>query len=518
MARPDPTVSESTHAAIAHLAHPEKAGPYSNLQYTPVDIFKYTYSLGLLAFSIVIIMALIFTRQTAMSSDVHPALAFVLIWGAVIWLSMVEGGQGPLVGLPPVNRDLYKESHPITYKNTILAHKGDNLDRYLIGRQFMVVLIVFITNLCGAPLPGANALGMPDLVQQIFLGSGVAMILMTANIGQLTAQVNGAHCMLDYINNYFSLFTVYVALAIEFSGFLHSVYLIQNIFSIISGKPIETHEPPRTQGQALFFWGRVLMSLALLGFAFAVTLSALFQGKTTVWPGVPNAAAVVLFFVFMSIVGMLEGMQIAFFAVTKLTKEEQGNHKFAMKTCELLFRGDGHNLPGFMIGRQICVTMCFFFIARVTTLNVVVGEGNIFGVANWVQEFFNTGLLGAFITTVCGSITWQLVASAFPIAFLSNPLVYIFLRICLLLEASGICSASWVLGHIQAKICTFQIDEVYIGTPEERAANNKGDNDEELHVEPGHPRKLVLEPGTDHIPHFNSGKSDLDLDAQSHEA
>jgi hypothetical protein len=44
-----------------------------------------------------------------------------------------------------------------------------------------------------------------------------------------------------------------------------------------------------------------------------------------------------------------------------------------------------------------------------------------------------------------------------------------------LLEATGICSGAWFLGIIHKKISGFQLDEVYIGTPEERAAMNKGD-------------------------------------------
>merc|ERR1712018_523381 len=143
------------------------------------------------------------------------------------------------------------------------------------------------------------------------------------------------------------------------------------------------------------------MSTAILCFCLAVTLEALFAGQTTMWKGVPNVVAVILFFLLMSFVGLLEGMQIAFFAVAKLKADERGRAPFAMKTCELLFRGQGHNLPGFMVGRQICVTLNFFVIARVTSLNITPGEGqNVFGVSDDVQKFFNTGLLGAVITTI----------------------------------------------------------------------------------------------------------------------
>jgi len=362
-----------------------------------------------------------------------------------------------------------------------------------MGRQFMVIFIVFAINQCGGPLADADVLGLPGWIQSIFLGAGIAMILTATNIGQLMSQVNASHCMLDYINNNFAVFTIGVAFAIEMSGLMHSSYLIQIIVAKLAGQEIESKEPPRDGTANLFFWGRVLMSLAALGYCLAVTLKALFDGQTTMWDGVPEVVSVILFFVFMSIVGCLEGMQIAFFAMAKLSKAEQSNHPMAMKTCELLFRGDGRNLPGFMVGRQICVTLCFFIIARVTSLDVDVdaGDPTIFGVSDGAQKFFNTGLLGAVITTILGSISWQLVASAFPVAFLSNPIVYILLRFCLFLEATGICAASWVLADICKKTFGFQRDEVYIGTPEERAAKMMADDDEAMSVHTG-----MLFPGT----------------------
>jgi hypothetical protein len=359
-----------------------------------------------------------------------------------------------------------------------------------MGRQFMVVLIVFIINLSGGPLKDARLWGFPSIVTDIFLVTGLAMILYTAMIGQLTSQVNSSHCMLDYINNNFALFTLWVAMGIEFSGLLHASYLVQILVAKLSGKTIESLEEPRTATKNLFFWFRCLMSLAILGFCFAVTLAALFQGKTTMWEGVPEGVSIILFFGLMSVVGLLEGMQIAFFAVAKLPKSEQGDSTYAMKTCELLFLGEGHNLPGFMIGRQLCVVSCFFIIARVTTLDVSGDDDNIFSVSDGLQAFFNTGLCGAIITTIVGSIAWQLVASAFPIAFLSNPFTYIFLRICLGLEATGIASGAWVLAAIQKQILGYQRDEVYIGTAEERAKHNMSDDADQLHLGPGHPIKL----------------------------
>jgi len=457
---------------------------------SPANIFKSIYATCLLIFSIVSVMGLIATRQSTLSNNVNPATAFIVIWVAIIWLSMVEGGQGSLVGLQPIQFDLYKDSHPITYLSTKVAFNGDNLDRYLLGRQFMVCLVVFIVNISGGPIGGAELWGYPDWVKNVFFTTGFAMILFTCQVGQLASQVNGSLNMLDYINNYGCLITFWTAMLLEFSGLLHSSYLVQYLVSAISGKKIESNEPPRTALQGLWYWFRCLYSLAILCFCFAVTLVALFDGKTTMWKGVPSWLAMIIFFILMSVVGMLEGMQIAFFAVAKFTPEERGDSKFQKMTCQLLFKGDGKNLPGFMIGRQLMVVSCMFFIARVTSVSIPEGGSNIFDVPDGVQEFFNTGLLGALITTIVASIAWQLVASAFPLAFLANPITYIFLRICLLFEASGICHGAWVLAAIQKKAWGFQRDEVYIGTAEERAKMNKGDDTAQSHVGVGHIAKL----------------------------
>merc|ERR1712085_113021 len=245
-----------------------------------------------------------------------------------------------------------------------------------------------------------------------------------------------------------------------------------------AGKPVESNEPPKEGFTLVFFWGRVLFSSAVLCFGLAVTIEALYRGKTSAWDSLPETVSLILFFVLMGCVGLLEGMQIAFFAVSKLPKSERGTSPMALRTCECLFKNGGKNLPGFMCGRQMTVTLCFFVIARVTTINIVIGEDeNIFGVSDWVQSMLNLGFMGAITTTILGSIAWQLVASSFPIAFLSNPIVFCFLQAALFLEATGICAAAWFFAVLQRKAMGYQLDEVFVGTPEERSAKGHADDE-----------------------------------------
>jgi len=456
--------------------------------HTTLDFIKMAISMALVVFSITIVTALMFGENTRIAADFHPAVALVLMWALILWLSLVEGGKCAVVGLVPVDGDLYKDSHPITNKICALAHKGDNLDRYLMGRQFMVIFISFVINLCGAPLAGAEVFNLPSWVESIFLGTGVAMVLTVVVVGQLTTQINATTCMLDYINTHFMTFTLWVALIIEKTGVMHMCYLVKYLVYWLAGKPVVTNEAPRTTVQSVFFYGRCLWSIGILSFALAATIDALFKGQTTMWAGVPEGVSVVVFFVLMVFAGLLEGMQIALFAVAKLPKSEQGSNPIAMKTCELMFHGDEKAFARFNVGRQMFVTLCFFVIARVTTLDITIGvDENIFGVSDGVQKFFNMGFLGAIIATILGSISWQLVASAFPREFLSNPLIYVFALICLALEATGICSGAWFLAIFHRKLNRLQNDDVYIGTAEERAVKGKADSTSESEEEAAEP-------------------------------
>jgi hypothetical protein len=289
-----------------------------------IDFVKYIYSLALLAFSVTTVMAAIGTEQTSAADNGIPVgVAIPLFWVLIIWLAIIEGGQGALIGLIPTPKADYAQSHPISHKCTVLAHEGDNMERFIVGRQFLVVLQIFVINLCGSAIGGASVLNFNSLTANIFLANGVAMILTTIVLGQLTSQVNASYCMLDFINNYFMLFSTYVSLAIEASGLLHAAYLVQNVASLVSGKPIETNEPPRNGMQNALFWGRVLFSLAVLGFSLAIVIDALFKGWTGMWDGVPPVAALFIVIIVLCFVGIMEGMQIAAFAVVKVRWSEE---------------------------------------------------------------------------------------------------------------------------------------------------------------------------------------------------
>jgi len=428
-----------------------------------MTFLQYTGSVLLLLFSLAVVVAAIVTKQTAVAKATHPIVALALLAGLLLWLGLLEGGQGCIVGLQHRDAQRYAQSHPWTFRCT-QATAGRNLERFIVGRQFLVVLVVFGINLCGSSVADADVLGLPPLAHEIFLASGVALMLVTIVIGQLAAQVNSATCLLDFINYRLSLMTVWAALAVEQSGLLHACYLVQMLFSRFTDKRFDSGSLSRCS--KFWFWLRVVLSLAVLGFAFAVTLTALFDGQTTMWEGgIPAFASVIIFLLLVCFVGFMEGMQIALFSVVNLREEDSRQHPVAFKNCQLVFRDQ--NFQAVLIGRQICVTICMFLVARITTIAAPDDERDtVLGVPSAVQDLFQTGLLGALITTIVGSLAWRVVASSFPLAFLSNPLIYLIIRLCLLLEASSVCTAAWILAALHKHGVGLQNDSIYLGNEE----------------------------------------------------
>lgn len=69
--------------------------------------------------------------------------------------------------------------------------------------------------------------------------------------------------------------------------------------------------------------------------------------------------AVVIFFLLVSVVGLLKDMQIAFFAVAKISADERGDSSWAKRTCALLFRGNV-SICIITIGNQLYIlSSCF---------------------------------------------------------------------------------------------------------------------------------------------------------------
>jgi len=472
----------------------------------------------LVIFSAVVVSTAIITKQTIATGDysVNPILALFVFYFSLFWLSILEGGLNCIVGLQPISPDLYKESHRKTHMCTRISHKGQNIERFIVGRQYLDLMIVFTTSFMVSAIDDASVLGLPKIVNDIFLGSDLAVILCTIVFGQLIAQINCAHSMLDFINNWVMVVSTYVALCVEASGILHAVYFVQIIFTKILGrnkgdecKPsddtldtivraassssirsnsesgwgsssdgsvnVECEVPKSnetTENKPLWkrivFWGQIIMSLAICVFAIVVISIALVNRDTTIGEEIPIPVSVLSLILLLVLGGFMEALQIALFAVKHLPKESIESNPRAKKNLDFIFGkkdSDCCRLQAFLVGRQIAQTVIMFMIARIITVEIKTEGETLFGVSPQIQAiFFDSGLLNALVTTIFASLSWRVTANFFPMFYLGSPLSIWIIWLCLIVEGTGICDAAWTLAKIPAYLVGYKKDDEWIST------------------------------------------------------
>jgi hypothetical protein len=428
-----------------------------------VKIAKSLLSMLLILFCVVVVSAAIFTKQTSATSEsgVHPVVALCTFWFSLMWLALMEGGLNCMVGLQPVDQDLYSESHPRTYACTRVAHRGDNIERFIVGRQYLDLMIVFTTSFMVSAVKDASVLGLPPIVNDIFLGSDLAVILCTIVFGQLIAQINSASAMLDFMNNWVMVGTTYIALFVESSGILHAVYLVQYCFSKLANKESQSNEPTKSRLQKVLFWFRVFGSLGISVFAIVVFMTALLGGNTPVRDEIPKSVSIISLLLLLFLGGFMEALQIALFAVKHLPEDQIESNPRASANLNLIFQQD--KLQSFLVGRQIAQTVIMFLIARIITVDMKTEEeNNIFGVSDKIQAFFNSGLLNALVSTIFASLSWRVTANEFPMIFLSSPIAIWIIRLCLWVEGTGICDAAWLFAKLHLLVVRYRPDKTFL--------------------------------------------------------
>ena len=61
----------------------------------------------------------------------------------------------------------HQQSHPKTFRISTLMQQ-DNLERFIVGRQFLVVSVIFVISICGAAIPQASVFDFIGVSKQIY--------------------------------------------------------------------------------------------------------------------------------------------------------------------------------------------------------------------------------------------------------------------------------------------------------------------------------------------------------------
>ena len=259
---------------------------------------RYFYSAAAVAFCLGILFTLVGNQET--NIGVHGVPACIIWWGLMLYLGFLEGVQAGVVALKPVDKDIYRESHPHTYAITTLCHKGNNLDKFIVGRQFLVIFVVFVINFCTGydnDALGSNPLDVSGTFMTGFVKTGMVSALVTIVFGQLISQIIASKCNIDFLNYRFHYYGVaVVSLGMEWIGLMHFVYLVQRFAIYLSNgkgddKAAGAEEEPAGKESPAAFWAKATGSTVVLVMCLAVIIEALFQGNTnlaTTFEGMPN--------------------------------------------------------------------------------------------------------------------------------------------------------------------------------------------------------------------------------------
>ena len=422
---------------------------------------KIVLSTLLLIWCLVLVIAANIEDDTEAEDEygIPGPVALLIVLFLLAFLALLEGGMVCMVGMQPVDPELYRESHPIALKCTSLASLNTiNLSRYICGKQFLVVALVFGVDAMTKVVSDADTLHLPDWVSDVFLhGFAFAMSFITIILAQIIPQLVAKDCLVDFLNNHFMLATVYLALAVEQSGILHCVYLVPSLIEkcdkqsstdvdenanesdSISNSNHNRPELTSTRMSSFLFWARVVMSLAIFIFGLIICIAALFDGHTELGDDISPGWALSLFLILLLWAALIQGMQVSLFAVMKLPREYLRKRKIARSNYKAAFGGG--NIENFLIGRQVIITAIYFCLSQVTHLDYP-SDATVLGVSSGFQDFLNINLTGTIVTTI-PLLMGRISGAVAPRMFLSNPFIFPNIYLCKLIGASGIIDAAW---------------------------------------------------------------------------
>jgi len=200
----------------------EKCGFWEVLEY-----IKYTLStLVTLGFFGLILYAI---SSGYAALDGHPVLLLIIFFFVVTLLAYLEGLQVAIMALIDVNRSTFRHL-PRAYTNHKLANAnhGLNVQRFMVGRQFFVVFVVFL----GAQLTTYSELKidwLPSFLYVLIIQTGMPGVLFVLSFGQLMPQLIASTHPVTFMNLPGSWCVIKMALGFEAAGVTHFSWVLSII-------------------------------------------------------------------------------------------------------------------------------------------------------------------------------------------------------------------------------------------------------------------------------------------------
>ena len=392
---------------------------------------------GLLIFATAVVMTGIATRVNNPpwnTEQMHRSVDVLLFWIMLFWIAMLEGCQISIVGLQGHNPETFKETHPRAYKSCKLVLAGANVERFLVGRQFLLIFNGFLVSRIGGGQNLQNfAMGgwlWDPFPTQIFFSNGGLLMVVIVALGQLPTQLVAADKLLGFFNLPLGHYYVVVlpCLAVEFLGLTHSSYLLKDLLCAICKIDQSAANPAKAMKKDVWYYARCALSVGIVILSGTFVIKGIALGQTNAtegsgWEGLPGAAAVVVSLLFMFTLACAEGLQVSLVSLARTQWSSlEKSSPLAYRTCRLAFRGS--HMKAFLVGRQFLTAMNMVLLSRVTSYAGT--DGALLPGGDWgFGQGFNaallqTGFMGALLVVNVAQLASQVTASIFPVAVINN--------------------------------------------------------------------------------------------------
>jgi hypothetical protein len=188
-----------------------------------LDYLKYVVSFCVISMYFLFLMYGIWTGESLLGqSGVHIVGVFVIFCCCILFLALLEGLQVAILVRETKDPDEnnYKETHPRAYALMTRATHEKNVRRFLIGRQFFVIFVVFLINQCTI-FPDVQKFGFNPVLWFFVVQLGLPTALNVLCFAQLPAQLLGNQDPMLFMNRPGPRFTLEVCLFTEMTGIAH---------------------------------------------------------------------------------------------------------------------------------------------------------------------------------------------------------------------------------------------------------------------------------------------------------
>jgi hypothetical protein len=203
-----------------HLEHERSTWLPENPYLRVVEIVKYVWSSCLVLFSLCIIFYSVSMRYCILQTS--PVALFFILFAATTLLAYVEALHYANVAVEKWDMTPYKDRFPRACETQKLVKTNKLVQRFLVGRQFFVIFVVFtIAQITSFPYIPSDLWGMPSTFILVFCQVGVPGVMWVLTIGQLIPQLYVEEFTLPFLNLYGCHLVTRVCFAAEWIGICH---------------------------------------------------------------------------------------------------------------------------------------------------------------------------------------------------------------------------------------------------------------------------------------------------------